>query len=263
MPGVERVTPDEALKDARALEALGIGGVILFGLPAEKDAVGTGGWVADGIVQETLRRFRDADLDLVLIADTVPVRVHRPRPLRPAPRRRQRRQRRHDRALRPRRRRARPRPAPTSSRPSAMMDGQVARDPRRARRGGPPGHGDHGLRGEDRLGVLRPVPRRRGLHAQLRRPARLPDGPGERPRVAARDAGRRRRGRGHAARQAGPAVSSTSSPRPAPGSTSRSAPTRSAASTPRSRPPRPTAGWTAAAPSPSPPPRSCAPAPGS
>ena len=70
MPGVMRVTPDEALKDARALEALGVGGVILFGLPADKDDVGTGGWIADGIVQETLRRFRDADLDLVLIADT-------------------------------------------------------------------------------------------------------------------------------------------------------------------------------------------------
>lgn len=70
MPGVERVTPDEALKDARALEELGIGGLILFGLPAEKDAVGTGGWAADGIVQEALRRLRDADLDLALIADT-------------------------------------------------------------------------------------------------------------------------------------------------------------------------------------------------
>jgi porphobilinogen synthase len=70
MPGVERVTPDQALEDARRLAALGIGGLILFGLPAEKDAVGTGGWIADGIVQETLRRLRDADLDLVLIADT-------------------------------------------------------------------------------------------------------------------------------------------------------------------------------------------------
>ena len=70
MPGVERVTPDEAVKDARALAALGIGGVILFGLPADKDGVGTGGWIRDGIVQEVLRRLRDADLDLVLIADT-------------------------------------------------------------------------------------------------------------------------------------------------------------------------------------------------
>ncbi len=70
MPGVERVTPDEAVKDVKALAALGVGGVILFGLPAEKDDVGTGGWVADGIVQEALRRLRDADPDLVLIADT-------------------------------------------------------------------------------------------------------------------------------------------------------------------------------------------------
>jgi porphobilinogen synthase len=70
MPGVERVTPDEALIDARRLAGLGVGGVILFGLPADKDGIGTGGWIEDGIVQETLRRFRDADLDLVLIADT-------------------------------------------------------------------------------------------------------------------------------------------------------------------------------------------------
>ncbi len=70
MPGVERLTPDEAVKDARALAALGVGGLILFGLPADKDAVGTGGWIRDGIVQQTLGRLRDADLDLVLIADT-------------------------------------------------------------------------------------------------------------------------------------------------------------------------------------------------
>ena len=70
MPGVERVTPDEAVRDARMLSELGIGGVILFGLPAHKDPHGSGGWDADGVVQEALRRLRDADLDLVLIADT-------------------------------------------------------------------------------------------------------------------------------------------------------------------------------------------------
>jgi porphobilinogen synthase len=70
MPGVERVSPDEAVIDARRLAQLGVGGVILFGLPAGKDAVGTGAWIEDGIVQETLRRLRDADVDLVLIADT-------------------------------------------------------------------------------------------------------------------------------------------------------------------------------------------------
>jgi porphobilinogen synthase len=70
MPGVDRVTPDQAVRDARALAQLGIGGVILFGLPSQKDPLGTGGWLRDGVVQEALRRLRDADLDLVLIADT-------------------------------------------------------------------------------------------------------------------------------------------------------------------------------------------------
>ena len=70
MPGVNRLSPDEAVVDARELAALGVGGVILFGLPASKDSDGTGAWIEDGIVQETLRRMREADMDLVLIADT-------------------------------------------------------------------------------------------------------------------------------------------------------------------------------------------------
>ena len=70
MPGVERRSPDEAVAQARALAGLGVGGVIVFGLPAAKDATGSGAWAADGIVQETLERLRDADLPLVVIADT-------------------------------------------------------------------------------------------------------------------------------------------------------------------------------------------------
>jgi porphobilinogen synthase len=70
LPGVSRLSPDEAAVEAAACARLGIGGVILFGLPASKDPVGSGAWVEDGIVQETLRRLRDADHDLVLIADT-------------------------------------------------------------------------------------------------------------------------------------------------------------------------------------------------
>ena len=70
LPGVFRLSPDEAVVEARRLARLDIGGIILFGLPAGKDAVGTGAWIADGIVQETLRRLRDDDPDLVLIADT-------------------------------------------------------------------------------------------------------------------------------------------------------------------------------------------------
>jgi porphobilinogen synthase len=70
LPGQFRLTPDEALVEARALAALGVGGVIVFGLPAAKDAVGSGAWIADGIVQQTVRMLREADLDLVVIADT-------------------------------------------------------------------------------------------------------------------------------------------------------------------------------------------------
>ena len=70
LPGVSRLSPDEAVVEARRLAALDIGAVILFGLPAAKDPIGTGAWVEDGIVQETLGRIREAGLDLVLIADT-------------------------------------------------------------------------------------------------------------------------------------------------------------------------------------------------
>jgi porphobilinogen synthase len=70
MPGQDRVSPDEAVRDAERLEALGVGGLILFGLPACKDPAGSEAWARDGIVQETLRRLRDRNLSIVLIADT-------------------------------------------------------------------------------------------------------------------------------------------------------------------------------------------------
>ncbi|HZL16072.1 MAG TPA: porphobilinogen synthase [Verrucomicrobiae bacterium] len=70
MPGVVRLSPDEAVVEARRLAGLGVGGVIVFGLPADKDPVGTGAWIEDGIVQGALRALRAARLPLVLIADT-------------------------------------------------------------------------------------------------------------------------------------------------------------------------------------------------
>ncbi len=70
LPGQARVSPDEAVRDAERLAELGVGGVILFGLPAAKDDDGSGAWAEDGIVQEALRRLRAARLPLVLIADT-------------------------------------------------------------------------------------------------------------------------------------------------------------------------------------------------
>ncbi|RSL17036.1 porphobilinogen synthase [Edaphobacter aggregans] len=71
MPGVYNLSVDEAMKEAEACAGLGIGGLLLFGLPAEKDEQATGAWAADGIVQTALRAFKkNRALDsLVQIAD--------------------------------------------------------------------------------------------------------------------------------------------------------------------------------------------------
>jgi porphobilinogen synthase len=47
----------------------GVGGVLLFGVPDEKDEVGSGAFDDDGIVQRALRALRSADADLVLLSD--------------------------------------------------------------------------------------------------------------------------------------------------------------------------------------------------
>jgi porphobilinogen synthase len=70
LPGVDHVSADEALRDAERLCAAGIGGVILFGVPDDKDDAGTGAWIDDGVTQLALRRLHDADLPLVVVADT-------------------------------------------------------------------------------------------------------------------------------------------------------------------------------------------------
>ncbi len=71
MPGVFNLSIDEALTEARECASLGVGGLLLFGLPAEKDEQGSGAWSADGIVQQGLRAMkRERALEgLVMIAD--------------------------------------------------------------------------------------------------------------------------------------------------------------------------------------------------
>jgi porphobilinogen synthase len=70
MPGVARVSPDVAADEAARLAELGVGGVILFGLPETKDALGSEASDDDGIVQDAFRRIGALDLPLVTIADT-------------------------------------------------------------------------------------------------------------------------------------------------------------------------------------------------
>ena len=71
MPGVFNLSIDEALKEAEACATLGLGGLLLFGLPAEKDEQASGAWADDGIVQQALREMKkNRRLDsLVTIAD--------------------------------------------------------------------------------------------------------------------------------------------------------------------------------------------------
>jgi porphobilinogen synthase len=71
MPGVFNLSLDEAVKEAETAASLGLGGLLLFGLPAEKDDQATGAWSSDGIVQQALRAFKqNRALDsLAMIAD--------------------------------------------------------------------------------------------------------------------------------------------------------------------------------------------------
>ncbi len=70
MPGQARLSTDLVADEAGRLAGLGVGGVILFGLPDAKDAVGSEASVDDGIVQDAFRRIRALELPLVTIADT-------------------------------------------------------------------------------------------------------------------------------------------------------------------------------------------------
>jgi porphobilinogen synthase len=70
MPGEVQHTVDSLVVEAKRLVSLGLPGLILFGVPAAKDAQGSGAWDRDGIVQVALRALRDAVGDeLVLMAD--------------------------------------------------------------------------------------------------------------------------------------------------------------------------------------------------
>jgi porphobilinogen synthase len=69
LPGCFHLSVDQAAKEAREVESLGIAGVILFGLPAAKDAAGSEGYAEDGVVQKAVRAIRAACLDLLVITD--------------------------------------------------------------------------------------------------------------------------------------------------------------------------------------------------
>jgi porphobilinogen synthase len=69
MPGIERFSISELVGEATELQAAGIGSVILFGIPAEKDEVGSGAYDPEGVVQMAVRALKEAHPDLTVITD--------------------------------------------------------------------------------------------------------------------------------------------------------------------------------------------------
>ena len=69
MPGQYTMSIDKAVETARETEKLGVGGLLLFGLPHEKDEIGSDAYSESGIIQEALRAIRQNIKDLLLITD--------------------------------------------------------------------------------------------------------------------------------------------------------------------------------------------------
>ena len=69
MPGQVRMSVDQLAQEAAELRSLDIPAILLFGLPASKDAEGSGAWIADGIVQQAVRELKQAQPELVVVTD--------------------------------------------------------------------------------------------------------------------------------------------------------------------------------------------------
>ena len=219
--------------------------MLLFGLPAAKDEVGSEAYADDGIVQQAVRVLKSADPDLVVITDVclceytshghcgviVDGEVDNDSSI----------------DLLARTAVSHARAGADLVAPSDMMDGRVAaiRD----------ALDDAGFESTPIMSYAAKYasafygPFREAAESTpaVRRPARLPDGPAERPRGAARDRSRHRGGRGHRHGEAGAAVPRRAVAGARSASTCRSRRTTSAASTRCCTPPRRTAGSTASA----------------
>jgi porphobilinogen synthase len=69
MPGVYQLSVDEAVKEAAAAKADGVSGVLLFGLPESKDAIGSAAYAADAPVQAAVRALKRDVPDLLVVTD--------------------------------------------------------------------------------------------------------------------------------------------------------------------------------------------------
>jgi porphobilinogen synthase len=69
MPGVFQLSINHAVEEARRAHDLGIPGVLLFGLPAEKDEAGSGAYDPEGIVQLATRAIKDVVPEMLVVTD--------------------------------------------------------------------------------------------------------------------------------------------------------------------------------------------------
>jgi porphobilinogen synthase len=69
MPGQFQLSIDQLPAEVREVQSLGIPAVILFGIPEQKDAVGSGAWSEQGIVQQALTVLKEAGTRTLLMAD--------------------------------------------------------------------------------------------------------------------------------------------------------------------------------------------------
>lgn len=69
MPGIYRYGADRLEEELDELTALGLRAVLLFGLPAAKDELGSGAWAEDGVVQQAVRRIKALRPEMLVITD--------------------------------------------------------------------------------------------------------------------------------------------------------------------------------------------------
>jgi porphobilinogen synthase len=69
MPGIERFSISELVAEATEIATLGVGAILLFGIPSEKDETGSGAYDDEGVVQMAVRALKEAHPDLTVITD--------------------------------------------------------------------------------------------------------------------------------------------------------------------------------------------------
>lgn len=70
MPGNYQLSVDQLIIEVKEIAALGIPAVLLFGIPEQKDAVGSEAYAKEGIIQQAVRAIKDSVSDLLVITDT-------------------------------------------------------------------------------------------------------------------------------------------------------------------------------------------------